>query len=291
MKLPQFEYFEPKTIEETSKLLLKHGDEARVLAGGTDLLVKMKHRQVVPRYLVNIKKIPKLDYIRRDGETLRIGAMATIQSIKGSLIIRQKFQAVYQAAGLLSTPQVRNLATIGGNLCNASPAADTAPALIASEAKVTITGEARSRTIAAEDFFLGPGKSALQPGEILTEIQIADLPVGTGGVYLKHGKRLSDIAIVGVGVVITMDADVCKGIKIALASVAPIPMRAKNAEKVLEGEKVTEDLIKKASLMAQEEARPMDDYRAYAEHRKGMVGILVKEAVGQAIKQIRLGGS
>jgi carbon-monoxide dehydrogenase medium subunit len=291
VKLPQFEYCEPTTIEEACNLLLKYGDGARVFAGGTDLLVKMKHRQVVPRYLVSIKKIPNLDYIRYDGAILRIGGLATVQSIKESLPVRQRFQALNQAAGLLSTPQVRNLATIGGNLCNASPAADTAPALIASEAKVTITGKGGTRTVAVEDFFVGPGMSVLQPGEILTEIQIANLPRGTGGVYLKHGKRLSDIAVVGVGVVITLDGEVCKDIKIALASVAPIPMRAKNAEKVLKGQTVTGELIKKASLMALEEARPIDDYRAYAEHRRGMTGVLVEEAIGHAIKQIKLGGS
>jgi CO/xanthine dehydrogenase FAD-binding subunit len=291
MRLPQFEYCEPKTIEEACNLLSEYGDAACILAGGTDLLVKMKHREVVPSYLIDIKKVPDCDYIRYDGEILRIGALANVQSIKNSLPIRQRFQSLHQAAGLLSTPQVRNMATIGGNLCNASPAADTAPALIASEAKVTITGRAGTRTVALEDFFVGPGKSALHPGEILTEIQIPNLPPGTGGVYLKHGKRLSDIAIVGVAVVLSLEGEVCKDIKIALASVAPIPMRARNAEKALKGQTLSRQLVKKASQIALEESRPIDDYRAYAEHRRGMVGILVQEAIEHAIKQIKLGGS
>ena len=294
MLLPQFQYFAPETLDEAFSLLQEFGEEARVLAGGTDLLVKMKQRAIepMPKQLINIKKIPGLQYLQADGKDgLRLGTLAKIQEVKSYLPIRQRFPGLAQAAGILSTAQVRNIATIGGNLCNASPAAETAPVLSTLSARVKILSKGRERIVPLEEFFLGPGKTVLQSDEILVEIQVPDPPPNSTSVYVKHGKRLSDIAIVGVALTITMDGNKCSDAKIALASAGPTPMRVKKAEALMIGELLGEKLIEEVGKTVSEESRPIDDVRAYADYRREKAGVLAKEAIKQALQQIRLGGS
>lgn len=292
MLLPKFEYFAPKTMEEACSLLAKYKGEARVLAGGTDLLVQMKNREVTPRYLINIKNIPDLDYIRYDDkEGLRIGALTPIEALKTSTLIRRRFSILSQAAAVLGTVQIRNRGTIAGNLCNASPAAETAPALITLAAKARIAGVAGERAVALEDFFVGPGQTVLQAGEILTEIQVPNLPPRSGGAYLKHSIKRMDIAIVGVGVVITLNGEVCNDIKIALGAVASTPIRAKKAEEIIRGQGLDSELMERAAQIASEESRPIDDIHSYAQYRKQMVKVLAKEAMKQAGDEAKSGGS
>ena len=292
MLLPKFEYFAPKTMEEACSLLAKYKGEARVLAGGTDLLVQMKNREVTPRYLINIKDIPDLDYIRYDDkEGLRIGALTPIEALKTSTLIRRRFSILSQAAAVLGTVQIRNRGTIAGNLCNASPAAETAPALITLAAKARIVGVAGERAVALEDFFVGPGQTVLQAGEILTEIQVPNLPPRSGGAYLKHSIKRMDIAIVGVGVVITLNGEVCNDIKIALGAVASTPIRAKKAEEIIRGQGLDSELMERAAQIALEESRPIDDIHSYAQYRKQMVKVLAQEAMKQAGDEAKSGGS
>jgi len=292
--LPQFHYFAPETLEEAFSLLQEFGEEAQVLAGGTDLLVKMKQRAVepMPKCIINIKKIPGLQYLEADDKSgLRMGALTTIQEIKSFLPIRQRFPGLAQAAGILSTPQVRNIATIGGNLCNASPAAETAPVLNTLSALVKILSKRQDRVVPLEEFFLGPGKTILRNDEILSEIQVPSPPPNSTTVYLKHGKRLSDIAIVGVAVAIRMEGNKCSDVKIGLASVGPTPMRAKKSEALMIGEQIDEKLIEEIGKTVSQESRPIDDIRAHANYRRKKAGFLVKEAIRQALQQIKLGGS
>jgi len=292
MLLPKFEYFAPNTIEEACSLLAKYKGEARALAGGTDLLVQMKNREVTPRYLINIKNIPDLDYIRYDDkEGLRIGALTTIEALKTSTLIRRRFGILSQAAAVLGTVQIRNRGTIAGNLCNASPAAETAPALITLAAKARIVGMAGERAVALEDFFISPGQTVLQAGEILTEIQVPNLPPRSGGAYLKHSIKRMDIAIVGVGVVITLNGEVCNDIKIALGAVASTPIRAKKAEEIIRGQGLDSELMERAAQIALEESRPIDDIHSYAQYRKQMVKVLAQEAMKQAGDEAKSGGS
>jgi len=292
MLLPKFEYFAPETMEEACSLLAKYKGEARVLAGGTDLLVQMKNREVTPRYLINIKNIPNLDYIRYDDkEGLRIGALTTIEALKTSTLIRRRFGILSQAAAVLGTVQIRNRGTIAGNLCNASPAAETAPALITLAAKARIVGVAGERAVALEDFFISPGQTVLQAGEIVTEIQVPNLPPRSGGAYLKHSIKRMDIAIVGVGVVITLNGEVCNDIKIALGAVASTPIRAKKAEEIIRGQGLDSELMERAAQIALEESRPIDDIHSYAQYRKQMVKVLAKEAMKQAGDEAKSGGS
>ncbi len=292
MHLPKFEYFTPKTIEEACSLLAKYKGEARVFAGGTDLLVKMKTRRMIPPYLISIQNIPGLDYIRYDDkEGLRIGALTTLEAIKNSRAVRRNFDILGQAAGVMASVEIRNQGTIGGNVCNAAPSAETAPALITLGAIAKIVGPAGERTVTLEDFFTGPGETVLQTGEILTEIQIPDPPPKSGGVYLKYSIRRMDIAAVGVGILVTLNGgNTCADIKIALGAVAPTPIRAKKAEEVIRGQEPDAKLMEKAAQIAAEESRPIDDIRARAEHRRHMVGVLTRQALEQATKEAKVGG-
>jgi carbon-monoxide dehydrogenase medium subunit len=294
MLVPKFKYFAPETLDEAFLLLQELGEEARILAGGTDLLVNMKQRAIepMPKYIINIKKIEGLQYLQTDDNgDLRLGALANIQEIKSFLPIRQRFPGLGQAAGVLSTPHIRNIATIGGNLCNASPAAETAPVLNTLSARVKILSKGQERIVPLEEFFLGPGKSVLRSNEILTEIQIPDPPPNSTSVYIKHGKRLSDIAIVGVALSITMNGNTCSDAKIALTSAAPTPMRVPKAETLMIGQELNEKLIQEVGETVSEESRPIDDLRAYAAYRREKAGQLAKEAIRQGIQQIKLGGS
>jgi len=294
MKLPQFEYYAPETLDETYSILQEYGDKARVLAGGTDLLVKMKQRAIkpLPKHVVNIKKVPGLDHIQiEDTGDLRIGALATIQEIKSVYPITERFPGLNQAVSILSTPQIRNIATIGGNLCNASPAAETAPVLCTLSANVKIIGKDRERIVPLEEFFLGPSKTVLQNDELLAEIQVPEPPAGSTSVYMKHGKRLSDIAIVGVAITLQMEGNKCIDAKIALASAGPTPMRVKGAEALMIGKEIDDKLIEEVGKKVSKESSPIDDTRAYADYRREKVGVLTQDAIKQAMQQIKLGGS
>jgi carbon-monoxide dehydrogenase medium subunit len=290
MHLPQFEYVSPKSAEEACSFLARYQGGALPLAGGTDLLVKMKHRRVVPECLVNLKNIAGLDGIDYDEEKgLRIGALATIQSLKNSVIVKRRFKVLADAAGVESSVQIRNVATIGGNIANASPAADAPLALIALKASVVLTQSAGQREVPLEDFFLGPGKSVLQPGEIISKIRVPALQARTGGAYVKHAVRRTDIAIVSVAVVVRLAEKACEEARIALGSVAPTAIRAKRAEAIIEGREITDELAAEAARSAMEESRPIDDIRGYAEYRAKTVLEITKQAILEATQNARLG--
>jgi len=287
LTLPKFDYLEAKTIDEACSLLAKYKGKARVIAGGTDLLVSMKSREITPQYIINIKAIPDLDkvhYSQKDG--LTIGALTTLHDIESSPIIRERFPILAATVHQTGPPHIRNMGTIGGNLCNAAPSADTAPPLIGLGARVKIKGVNRERVVAVEEFFVGPGESVLQSDEILTEIQIPNPLPRTRGVYLKLPARTTvDIAVVGVAIVVTLDA---KGInvvdiKIVLGAVAPTPIRARIAEGIIKGKAIEDGLIERAAQAAEEEARPISDIRGLAHYRRQMVKVLVNQAIRQVI--------
>ena len=288
---PKIEYFTPKTIEEARSLVLKYKGEAKIIAGGTDLVVQMKHKEVLPRHIINIRGISGQDYIVHDEkEGLRIGAMATIRSIEVSPVVREKFNILAQAASELGSAQVRNRATIAGNLCNAAPSAETAPPLIVLGAKAKIMGADGERTVPIENFFTGPGQTVLRPDEILVEIQVPNLLPRSSGVYIKHTIRKAlDLAIVGVAVIVTLDGDTLSDVKIALGAVAPTPVRATRAEDVLRGNQIDDDLLQKAAQTAFNQCSPIDDIRSSAEYRCKMIKVLVPRAIKQAAAQVKMG--
>jgi len=282
-------YFAPKTMEEACSLLSSHKVEAAVIAGGTDLIVCMKKGIALPRYVINIGRIAGQDYINYDEKKgLRIGGQAPILSLATSPVIRAKYGVLAQAAGELGTPHVRRGATLAGNLCNASPSAETAPALIVLGASLKLVSTERERTVPLEDFFVGPGQTVRAPDEILAEIRVPNLAPRSGGVYLKHTVRKAlDLAIVGVAVMVTMEGDSLHDVKIALGAVAPTPLRAKAAEAVLKGKKATDSLLQQAGQVAADVSRPIDDIRSSAEYRRKMVKVLTIRAIQQAIGQVK----
>jgi carbon-monoxide dehydrogenase medium subunit len=232
-----------------------------------------------------------MDYISYDeSDGLRIGALATIQSLKNSVTVKRHCKILAQATGVESSVQIRNVATLGGNIANASPAADAPLALIAIGASVVLTWVGGQREIPLENFFVGPGQTVLRPGEIIREIHVPPLPPRTGGAYLKHAVRRTDIAIVSVAVVVRLGEDVCDDAKIALGSVAPTAFRAKKAEQLLTGKTITDEVAGEAAQAAMEESRPIDDIRGYAEYRAKMVLGITEQAILQALQEARLGG-
>lgn len=283
----RFDYLQPTSFEEALSMLKKYGDEARVLAGGTDLLPRLKQRLINTRYFVNLKRIPGLDQIvYSPKEGLKIGALTTIRALEKSSLVRESYTPLWEAARALGSVQVRNLATLGGNLCHAAPSAECASPLLALGAQVIIAGPSGERRAELKDFFLGPGKTILQKGEILKEITIPPLPAKTGGAYYKLGTRQAmDIAIVGVASVVSMENGVCRICRIALGAVAPVPLRATKAESLLQGKKLEAELVEKAGIEAMNESRPISDHRGSAEYRKEMVKALTIKTVQEAVKR------
>jgi carbon-monoxide dehydrogenase medium subunit len=287
MRLPKFDCLDPKTLQEACSLLAEHKKQASVIAGGTDLLVKMKERELKPRYVIRLTMIPGLDAIEHDSTGMKIGALATLSSLQKSPLIRKHCDILYQALDQMASPQIRTLATIGGNICNAAPSADTISPLITMGATIKVVGPKGERALPLEEFFTGPEQTSLAEGEILREIQVPDLPPHSGGVYIKLTvRRAMDLAILGVAVTVTLESASsknCKEVKIALGAAAPTPIRALAAEKVLRGKAIDEGLIEQAAQAAMDESRPRTSIRATAEYRKKMVKVLVRRALQQAV--------
>lgn len=284
--LNPFNYLAAGTVEDAIQMLAHH-DGARVLAGGTDLLVSMKRHRADPRYVVYIKEIPGLDYIQQDRDGLRIGALTTHQAIAESPLVRERFGLMAAACNKVGTPQIRNMGTIGGNLCMAGPSQDTPPPLLALDARLKLAGPRGERTLPLDQFFTGPFRTAIEKDELLTEIRVPALPPMTAGCYLWRSKITAvDETLVGVAVVMTGDPSKrsCQEVRIALGSVAPTPMRARQAEAVLRGKQMDDSLIAEAARLATAEIRP----RSRADYRRRMAGLLVEQAVKQCWQQIAL---
>lgn len=281
----RFDYLEPHTIKEAVSLVSKYDGRAKVIAGGTDLMNLIRTKMIKPEYVVDIGHVPGLDYVKYDDKgALSIGALTTIRALEMSAEVKEHHPVISQAAGQLGSMAIRNVGTIGGNLCHAAPSAETAPSLIGLGSRVKIVGPAGERTIALEDFFTGPGQTVLQSGEMVVEIQVPSMPPHTKGVYLKHSIRgTADLAIVGVAVIATLDGERCMNVKIVLGAVAPTPMRARNAEEVLEGKEMGDALIENAAQAASDESRPITDVRASADYRKEMVKVFTRQAIRGAV--------
>ncbi|MFC1866790.1 FAD binding domain-containing protein [Thermodesulfobacteriota bacterium] len=281
-KLKKFEYRKPKNVEEVVCLLEKHHKDAKILAGGTDLLVAMKKGVCTPRHIINLKGVKGLDQIEYSEEerALKIGALVTIASLLRSQVVKDKFSLLWEGSSLLASPQVKNMATVGGNICNASPAADLPPALIALGAEGKICGPHGERKMPIEDIFKGPGKTVLQSDELLAEVKVPLPSRRALGKYTKYNPgRMSDLAFVNVATLLEMKTGTktCNKARIVLGAVAEIPMRAFKAEEYLQGKVVNENTIDHAGTLASEEARPIDDLRGSAWYRREMVKILVQK--------------
>lgn len=290
----RFDYLEPRTLAEASAALRGHDGFASVLAGGTDLLVEIKEHLRRVKCVVNIKRIPGLDAISFDAVTgLRFGALTTARAIELHADVARHYPGLTQAVRELGSIQVRHRATVAGNICRASPSADTLPPLIADGASVVIGDGNRSRALLLEAFFTGPGKTSLQPGELVLAIHVPappPAPARTGRAYLKHGRRKAmELATVGVAVSLTLDpSHVCTQARIALGAVAPTPIRARAAEAALEGQRldpaaIDAGVIAHAAELAAAASSPISNVRASAAYRRAMVSVLTHRALLQAL--------
>jgi aerobic carbon-monoxide dehydrogenase medium subunit len=280
------DYFEPKTVSEALSVLAKHGAEAKVIAGGTDVMVDIKFKEE-PGSLVNIKKLPGLSGIKENGGSLRIGALTTIREIESSSLVREKLPVLWESAHQFASLQVRNTATIGGNICRASPSGETLTPLLVLEAKGKLAFSDGEKSEPFASFFQGPGKSSVGAKGLLTEIEVPYPAPGSKGVYLKHAVRgAMDIAMVGVAVMITPDAAKAnlQDVRIGLGAVAPTPLRAPKAEALLRGKPLTAALVKEAAAMAASEASPISDQRSSAENRRWIVEALTRKGLEQTWK-------
>ena len=283
----RFEYLEPATIEEAVSLLTKYDGQTKVIAGGTDLVVQMRDKAVKPDYLIDIVNIPGLDYINYDEKQgVSIGALTSIRSLEKSAELCQRYPVISQAASQLGSVAIRNIGTVGGNLCNASPSAETAPALIGLSAKAKIVGPDGERVVPLEDFFTGPGTTVLKTAELLVEIQVPVMPPRAKGVYLKHTIRGTiDLAIVGIAIIATQEPEtkICEDIKVVLGAVAPTPIRDKKTEALIRGKRIDDTLINESAESASAEAHPISDVRASAWYRTEMVKALTRQALRETI--------
>jgi carbon-monoxide dehydrogenase medium subunit len=284
MYLPDFDYYCPNSIKEACEMLALFGTKAKVLAGGTDLLSKMKQEILTPEVILSVKNIREIGTIQNvEGKGVVIGARVTHNDLVGSSILRRRYPSVSEAAHTLANNQVRNRGTIGGNIVNAVPSADLPPILIALNATVTLVGLSKARSLPLGQFFSGPGQSVIGADEIVTEVVIPDQRT-TGSPYFKFGLRHSGaLAVVGVAAGVTMEDGFIQEARIGLGAVAPTPMRARGAEQSLIGKRVSEDLLEEAGQHAARECRPISDIRGSEEYRRDMVRVFTKRALHKAI--------
>jgi len=280
------DYFEPKTINEALALLDKYGDEAKMIAGGTDVMVDIKYKEE-PGCLVNIKKIPGLAAIEENGGGLRIGPLATIRQLETSKLVRERLTALWESCHQFASLQIRNTATIGGNVCRASPSGETLAPLLVLEAKGKLAFSGGEKTEGFDSFFQGPGMTSLGAKGMLTEIDVPYPAAGSHSVYLKHAVRgPMDIAMVSVAVFIKADAakNNLSDVRIGLGAVAPTPIRATKAEAMLRGKAPTAALVKEAAALAASESSPISDQRSSAEYRRWIVEALTRRGLEQTWK-------
>ena len=285
--IPQsFEYCRPGTLPEAIALLEQHGDAAKILSGGQSLIPMMKVRLARPEYLININQIADLQYIKEENGYLKIGGLTREADLETSDLVRSKYPIILDTASMIADPQVRNLATVGGNLAHGDPANDHPATMLALGAEIIAVGPRGERNIPVKDFFLSVFTTALEHGEILIEIRIPIPRAGSGGAYLKLERKVGDFATVGVAAQVTVDAaGICQEAGIGLTNVGATPLKANRAEDFLRGKRLDESNIKQAAQLAAEAAQPSSDLRGPAEYKVSMVKELTRRALTRACER------
>ena len=281
----RFEYREARTIDEAVEML-SQDDGGRMVAGATDVLIRWRQGAWKPRYVLNIKRIPGLDEVHYNpAEGLRLGALVKIRTLEQHPLIRQHYPALTQAATAFAGVQIRNLATLGGNVCNASPAGDTLPALLAYGASCHLAGPGGTRVVPLAEFVQGPSQTTLRPAELLVELRLPSPLPRTGALYMKHSPRSTmDIATIGVASVVSLADEVCQQVRIVLGAVAPTVIRAPDAEALLTGHAPDAERLQQAAQAAMAAASPIDDIRGTAAHRRAIVRPLVQRTLHYAVQ-------
>lgn len=283
--MKRFDYIAPTSLSEALEALRATANVA-VLGGGTDLLVQIKEGGRWPSQVVSLRRIPDLRGIAWDvASGLRIGAATLLADVAASDVVRARYPALAEGAGLIGSVQTRNMGTLGGNICNAAPSADTAPALLIYDAVVHIAGATGARRLPLAEFFTGPGATALQPGELVTAFTLPPPPERTGSVYQRHTpRRAMDIAVVGVGCRVCLDdSGVIADAAVALGAVAPTPIRSVAAEALLRGERPSEALFQRAAEAARDESRPISDARGSEGFRRELVRVMTARCLAIAV--------
>ena len=285
-----FEYYSPRTLDEAIDLLKKLGPDAKLLSGGQSLIPMMKLRLLSPEHIVDINRIPGLDYITETDGHLRIGALTREHELESSDVVKTKFPILSDTAKVIADPLVRSQATVCGNLAHGDPANDHPATMLALGASVVATGPNGQREIPVADFFPGLFTTALEPEEILTEIRIPVPPTRSGGAYLKLERKVGDYATAGVAAQITIDdAGTCKKAGIGLTNVGMTPIKAKQAEAFLTGKQLDDATIQQAAELAASESQPMDDVRGSAEYKRDLVRVLTARALTTAVGRAKGG--
>ena len=285
----KFDYLEPESLTKVVELLDQHGDEARLMAGGTGLLILMRQRLLNPSFVISLAKVPKFNQISFDSKNgLTIGAGATHREIELTKAIRQSYPLLYETFHKVAQPRIRNMATLGGNLCQGDPTTDPGASLMALDAEVTLHGKKGARKLPLDKFFVDYYETALQPGEILTEIHVPPPVERLCWSHIKFTPRTEeDFATVGIALTMRIQNGNCDDIRIALNSVGSTIFRAKKAEEVVRGKPVTPELLQQMGDTAATEADPMDDQRGSAEYKLDLIKVLVKRAGEQAVQQAK----
>jgi aerobic carbon-monoxide dehydrogenase medium subunit len=287
--LKNFAYFDPKTLGQAVRLLQKHQGTAKVLAGGTDLFLRMRHRALMPDVVIDVKRIAALSVLRYSSQKgLRIGATVTHAAVEHHTAVRQHYGALAEAASWVGSVQTRHRGTVVGNLCNASPAADTAPALLAYRAVVNIIGPDGAREVPLDAFFQGPGRTVLAPTEMVAELLLPPPPGRLGWGFARRTRTAIDIALVSACAAVGADHGACSEVSIGLGAVGPTPLRAAEAEARLRGQQPTAALLDDVAQIAAAASRPISDVRCSAEYRKDMVEVLTRRCLQSACAMLRL---
>jgi aerobic carbon-monoxide dehydrogenase medium subunit len=285
----RFELVLPRDVDEALRVLSERGSEAKLLAGGTDLLPQLKNGMLKPAWVIDLSGVERVRALRAETNGLRIGAAVTARTLERDAAAQKTYTSLAESGALVGSVQVRNLATLGGNLCNAAPSADMAPPLLALDAEAVIAGPKGERRLPFTDFFTGVRSTVLGVDEILLEIFVPAPKARSGGHYLRHTPRRElDIAVVGVASQLTLSNGTCAKARIALAAVAPVPLRARAAEQALEGKPVTPETIERAAELAVEAAKPISDQRGSADYRRHLVRVLTRRTLRTALA--RAGG-
>jgi carbon-monoxide dehydrogenase medium subunit len=281
----RFDLVLPESVEECVRVLSQRGPDAKLVAGGTDLLPQMKTGVLKPASVVDLSGVEPLRRLQpADNGGLRVGASVTARTLERDPGVRSRYPALAESAALVGSVQIRNLATVGGNLCNAAPSADMAPPLVALEAEAVIAGPRGTRRVPLASFFVGVRRTVLGPDELLVELVVPAPGPRSGGSYRRHTPRRElDIAVVGVASQLTLTDGVCRQARIALAAVAPTPIRATAAEQALEGRPLTAEQIERAATLAVEAARPISDQRGSADFRRHLVRVLTRRTLTTAL--------
>ncbi len=284
--LKEFGYFDPFKVEDAVSILRELGSRVMISAGGTDVLNQMRRRQVNPKFLLNIKNIKELEYLKHNGR-LEIGPLTTITAMRESEVVRKRYPSLYDAAEWFGTPQIRNMATVGGNVCRSSPSSDMVAPLMVLDSMLRLVGPKGERIISIEEFATGSGENVLDC-EILTEIIVPQQEEPFGTAFIKLKRSSADLVKVSCAVRIRMKDGQCEDIRIVLGAVADKVFRAKAAEEVMRGEKITDAVIEEAGKRASQEAQPITDVRSTAEYRIQMISVLTKRMIYSSRERLRL---